>query len=117
MQMLSERIEQHQRGQKDPEEQWDEHDYEKFMKECDARTDKYMELLDKYGDSEEAQAKIDEEMGWGEDEDEDEEVKAERQRRIEEMNEIAEAALKGELQEPEPDPSREGIDWIRTKDG
>ncbi len=40
---LSEAIEQQQRGQKDPEEHWDEHDYEKFMKESDARTDKYME--------------------------------------------------------------------------
>ena len=44
-------MEAHQRGQKDPEADWDEHDYEKFLKECDARTDKYMELLDKYGDS------------------------------------------------------------------
>src|SRR5438034_3534616 len=41
-------IEQHQRGQKDPEADWDEHDYEKFLKESDARTDKYLELLDKY---------------------------------------------------------------------
>jgi hypothetical protein len=49
MQRLSDAIEQHKHGQKDPEEPWDEHDYEKFMKECDARTDKYMELLDKYG--------------------------------------------------------------------
>src|SRR5207249_327360 len=36
---LTEAIEQHKRGQKDPEEEWDEHDYEKFMKESDARTD------------------------------------------------------------------------------
>ena len=52
---LTEAIEEQQRGQKDPEQEWDEHDYEKFLKESDARTDKYMELLDKYGDSEEAQ--------------------------------------------------------------
>ena len=52
---LTEAVEQHQRGQKDPEEKWDEHDYEKFLKECDARTDKYIELLDKYGDSDEAE--------------------------------------------------------------
>ena len=51
MQKLTEAIEAQQRGQKDPEAEWDEHDYEKFMKECDARTDKYMELLEKYGDS------------------------------------------------------------------
>lgn len=36
-------IEQHQRARKDPEEGWDEHDYERFLKEGDARTDKYME--------------------------------------------------------------------------
>src|SRR3989449_4012499 len=61
---LTEAIEQQQRGQKDPEEVWDEHNYEKFLKESDARTDKYMELLDKYGVSDEAEAKIAKEMGW-----------------------------------------------------
>ena len=50
---LTHTIERHQRGQKDAEEEWDEHDYERFMKECDARTDKYGELLEKYGDSDE----------------------------------------------------------------
>src|SRR5262249_26127795 len=33
MKILTESIDQHKRGQKDPEEQWDEHDYEKFFKE------------------------------------------------------------------------------------
>jgi hypothetical protein len=113
MKRLSEAIEQQQQGQKDPEEPWDEHDYEKFMKEADARTDKYMELLDKYGDSDDAQAKIAKEMGWDKDLTE-EEVKAEEQR-IEEMNAACEEALNAP--EPEPDPHREGIDWIRTKDG
>jgi hypothetical protein len=113
MKRLSEAIEQHQRGQKDPEEPWDEHDFEKFMKESDARTDKYMELLDKYGFSDEAEAKIDKEMGWAEELTE-EEAKAEEQR-IEEMNAACEEALKAA--EPQPDPHREGIDWIRTEDG
>jgi hypothetical protein len=36
---LTQAIEEQQRGQKDPEEEWDEHDFEKFMKESDARTD------------------------------------------------------------------------------
>src|SRR5206468_6258223 len=35
---LTEAVEQHKRGQKDPEEDWDEHDDEKFLKESDART-------------------------------------------------------------------------------
>ena len=110
---LTEAIEQHQRAQKDPEEEWDEHDYEEFLKESDARTDKYMELLDKYGDSDEAQEKIAKEMGWDRDEesedDEDDRIS------IEEMNAICEAAANEPP--PEPDPHREGIDWIRTERG
>ncbi len=111
---LSEAIEQHQRGQKDPEsEDWDEHDYEKFLRESDARTTKYMELLDKYGDSDEAEAIIAREMGWDrEGTPEEEEARREW---IEEMNAASEAAL--HAPEPAPDPLREGIDWIRTEDG
>ena len=108
---LTEAIEQHQRGQKDPEEEWDEHDYEVFLKESDARTDKYMELLDKYGHSDEAEAKIAQEMGWHRtgDEEDDERMS------IEEINAICEAAANEPP--PEPDPHREGIDWIRTERG
>lgn len=110
---LTEAIEKHQQGQKDPEEAWDEHDYEKFLKESDARADKYLELLEKYGDSDEAEAKIAREMGW-ERELTEEEAEEER-RRIEEINAACAAALNEP--EPEPDPHREGIDWIRTGDG
>ena len=113
MQKLTEAIEQHKRGQKDPEAEWDEHDYEKFLKESDARTDKYMELLEKYGDSDEAEAKIAKEMGW--ERDLTEEEAEEERRRIEEMNRACEEALNEPP--PEPEPHREGIDWIRTKDG
>ena len=113
MQKLTEAIEQQQRGQKDPDEQWDEHDYEKFLKESDARTDKYMELLEKYGDSDEAEEKIAKEMGWAR-ELTPEEAEEER-KRIEEMNRACEEALN--RPEPEPDPHREGIDWIRDKHG
>jgi hypothetical protein len=113
MQKLTDAIEAQQRGQKDPEDQWDEHDYEKFLKESDARTTKYMELLDKYGDSDEAEEKIAQEMGWARELTEEE--AEEQNRHIEEMN----AACEEALNEPpfEPDPAREGIDWIRTKDG
>src|SRR5436309_5552915 len=110
---LTEAIQQHQRGQKDPEEEWDEHDYEKFLKESDARTDKYMELQDKYGDSDEAEAKVAKEMGW--ERELTEEEAEEEQRRIEEINAACEAALNEPR--PEPDPHREGIDWIRTERG
>lgn len=110
---LTEAIEVQQRGQKDAEEDWDEHDYEKFMKEADARTDKYRELLDKYGDSEGAEEKIAEEMGWNRELTEEE---AEEERRnIENINAACEEAL--DEPEPEPDPQRKGIDWIRTEAG
>jgi len=113
MQKLTEAIERQQRGQKDPEADWNEHDYEKLLKESDARTDKYMELLEKYGDSDEAEEKIAEEMGWLR-ELTLEEAEVEN-RRIEEMNRACEEALNEPP--PEPDPHREGIDWIRTEDG
>jgi len=109
---LTEAIERHQRGQKDPEEPWDEHDYERFMKESDSRTDKYIELLEKYGDSDEAETKIAGEMGW---EEEISEEDAERRSAwIDEMNRACEEALNEPP--PEPEPHREGIDWIRTAD-
>jgi len=110
MNRLSEQIERHKRAHKRPGEEWDEHDYEKFLKESDARTDKYMELVDKYGDSEEAEAKIAAEMGWDRHDSETEEPD---RLSAEEINAICEAAAS----EPEPDPAREGIDWIRTDDG
>jgi hypothetical protein len=113
MSKLTETIEQHQRGQKDHEEPWDEQDYEKFMKECDARADKHMELIEKYGDSEEAEAKIAHEMGW--DRELTEEEMEEQRRHIEEINAACEAALNEP--ELEPDPHREGIDWVRTASG
>jgi hypothetical protein len=116
MQRLSEAIEKQQRDQKDPEEQWDEHDYERFLRECDARGDKYRELLEKYGDSEEGEAIIEKEMGWSHEDQTEEEAEAERLR-IEEMNRIAEEALNEPPPEPDLDPAREGIDWIRTEDG
>lgn len=113
LQSLSDAITQHQRGQKDPETPWDEHDYEKFLRESDARTDKYAELLDKYGGSKEAEAKIAREMGW--ERELTEEEAEEEQRRIDELNRACEEAL---LEPPpEPEPHREGIDWIRTSNG
>jgi hypothetical protein len=111
MKRLNDEVDRHKRGQKDHEQPWDEHDYEKFLKECDARTDKYGELLDKYGDSEDADEKIAKEMGWNRKDDENHDER----KSTEEINAICEAAAN----EPpfEPDPLTEGIDWIRTADG
>jgi hypothetical protein len=113
MRKLTEAIEQQQHGQKDPEAKWDEHDYEKFLKESDARTDKYMELQEKYGGSPGAEEKIAKEMGWLK-EQTPEEVE-EESKRIEEMNRACEEALNEPP--PEPEPHREGIDWIRDRHG
>jgi hypothetical protein len=106
-------IEHYQRGQKHPEAEWDEHDYEKLLKESDARTEKYSELLDMHGDSDEAKAKIAKEMGWDRELTEDE--AAEEERRIEEINRACEEAINEPP--PEPEPQREGTDWIRTDNG
>ena len=111
---LNDAVEKQTRGRKGPEAEWDEHDYEKFLKESDARTDKYLELQEKYGDSDEAEAKIAKEMGWVPEDMTDEEQETERMS-VDEINRICEEA--SNEPEPEPDPHREGIDWIRTKDG
>ena len=110
---LTNAIDQHKRGQKPPEAAWNEHDYERLLRESDARTDKYMELLDKYGTSDEADAEIAHQMGW--DREPNEEQAEEERERIEEMNRACEEALHEPL--PEPEAHREGIDWIRTTGG
>ncbi len=46
------------------DKEWDEFDYEQFMREGDARTDKYMELLDKYMDHPDRDRIVAREMGW-----------------------------------------------------
>ena len=89
-------------------EEWDEFRNEQFLRERDAANEKYRQLLEKYADHPDAKQLIAHEMGWrrlGAPEDPDESDEIAR------MNEICEAAL--HEPEPEPDPSREGIDWVR----
>lgn len=113
LQKLTNAIEEHKREQKDEKEAWNEHDYERFFRESDARAAKYSELLEKHGDSEEAESIIAKEMGW--DRELSQEEAEEQARWIEEMNRASTEALNEPA--PQPDPHREGIDWVRTEDG
>ena len=89
------------------EQPLDEFGYEKFMRECDARTDKVMKLYEKYRDHPDCEKIVAREMGW------------------EWLEDALEAKERGELspQEPieipplEPNPLTEDIDWIRDEDG
>ncbi len=89
------------------EQSLDEFGYEKLMRESDARTDKYMQLLEKYKGHPDCEKIVAREMGW------------------EWLEEALEADERGALpgREPmevpplEPNPLTEGIDWIRDEHG
>ncbi|MDB6146442.1 MAG: hypothetical protein JWO45_106 [Spartobacteria bacterium] len=91
----------------DEERPVDEFGYEKFMRESDARTDKYMELLEKYEGHPDCEKIVAREMGW------------------EWLEEALEADERGALPPSEefetpplvPNPATEGIDWIRDENG
>ena len=46
------------------ERMWDEYDWERFLQQQDQRTEKYMELLEKYIDDPNRDEIIAREMGW-----------------------------------------------------
>ena len=48
----------------EPERAWDEHDWERFLRQQDNKTEKYMELLEKYLDHPDRDQIIAREMGW-----------------------------------------------------
>jgi hypothetical protein len=125
---------------------WDEFDYEKFLRESDARTDKYAELLDKYMNHPDRDRLIAKEMGWEwmEEALDDEECGGTSSREqsgagskeggapdavqdldedddddndsfdADEINRITAEAVENP---PEPDPTTEGVDWVRDEDG
>src|SRR6184192_4152673 len=47
-----------------PEPMWDEYDWERFLQQQDHKTEKYMELLEKYLDDPQRDQIIAREMGW-----------------------------------------------------
>jgi flagellar biosynthesis chaperone FliJ len=48
----------------EPEKNWDEYDWERFLQQQDHKTEKYMELLEKYIDHPQRDQIIAREMGW-----------------------------------------------------
>ena len=114
-------------------EDWGEFDHEKMLRESDARTDKYGELLDKYLDHPDRERIIAREMGWDHivemlDAEEAGTSDAEGSQGEEAPESDAKDAGAGDkgwefpdnlddYEEPEPDPATEGKDWIRTEDG
>jgi hypothetical protein len=127
LQKLTEALEA-QRHRPPEDKDWDEFDYEQLLRESDARTDKYGELLDKYRDHPERERIIAREMGWSEPGDEpeteieggappeaiagDEEELGQPEPEDEEPVDYSQAAEEAEL-----DPATEGVDWVRDESG
>ena len=91
----------------DDEKPLDEFGYEKLMRESDARTDKYIELLKKYEGHPDQEKIVAREMGWTWLE---EALEADERGALPSREEIEVSPL-------EPNPITEGVDWARDKDG
>lgn len=111
---LSEAVEAARHEGPDDLEEWDEFDFEKSMRESDAITDKYVELLEKYGDSPEAEQRIAREMGWDNLAEVLEDASESDGDETEEPPETMSDEEVDGLEDPRPDPATEGIDWIRV---
>ena len=48
----------------EPERAWDEYDWERFLQQQDSKTERYMELFEKYIDDPNRDQIIAQEMGW-----------------------------------------------------
>jgi len=100
---------QQRREEFDPDEEkpLDEFGYEKFMRESDARTDKYMELLKKYQGHPDQEKIVAREMGWTWLE---EALEADERGALPPREEI-------EVSELVPDALTEGTDWLCDEEG
>jgi hypothetical protein len=105
------------------DKEWDEFDYEKLLRESDARTDKYGELLEKYTDHPDRDRIIAREMGWTWLE--EELTEQEESSAPEASGANADAAGDADddsfsdvepADELKPDPATEGVDWINDPD-
>ena len=136
MQKLSQALES-KKHEVPEDKEWDEFDYEKFMRECDARTDKYAELLDKYMDHPDSDRIIAQEMGWtwleealdaqeekgaaanpGQDLSQDFDQNSDQDEEEDDIEEHDDPfSGPDDMPEPAPDPETEGVDWIRDEHG
>jgi hypothetical protein len=90
----------------------DEFQWEKFMKESDRRTDKYMELMEKYRGHPDSEKLIAREMGWDWLE---EALEADERGALEGHKGARDAT--DDVPPLEPNPLTEGVDWVRDEDG
>src|SRR5829696_2463953 len=89
----------------EPDKIWDEYDWERFLQQQDRKTEKYMELLEKYIDHPERDQIIAREMGWTH------LLNDDGERWAEEVEELFEEEMQGALDgEDDDDDERAGDD-------
>lgn len=98
------------------EEAWDEFRCEELLRESDARGEKYRHLLEKYLDHPDRDRIIAHEMGWNwvEEALDEKTEPTPSQKNDDEPSEDFESMG---IELPAPEPSREGIDWVRDQKG
>jgi hypothetical protein len=99
----------------DSDENWDEFRAEQLLRECDARSERYRQLLEKYRDHPDNEQIIAHEMGWTENKKPSRAIEDETWE-----DDTIHDLDPGEslpLPEPECDPAREGIDWVLNQHG
>jgi hypothetical protein len=98
------------------EEEWDEFRCEELLRESDTRNERYRTLLEKYLDHPDRDRIIAHEMGWNWMEDALDEKTQSASDDADEAEPIGDP-FPVEMELPAPEPSREGIDWVRDKRG
>jgi hypothetical protein len=100
------------------EQEWDEFRCEELLRESDARGEKYRRLLEKYLDHPDRDRIIAHEMGWSwlEEALDKKEQSSAAQADIDERTDD-EDSFPSEIELPMPEPTLEGIDWVRDQRG
>jgi hypothetical protein len=92
------------------DEPMDEFEWEQFLKDSDSRTDRFMELMERYEGRPEQDKLVARDMGWSW---LDDAMDADSRGAFEPERRAFEA--EGAPPELEPDPATEGVNWIRTE--